>query len=173
MPPETTDGTNKSSASMDRRLNAYREMNSSVEVESHIQNFFSQLIGEENCMLLDNPEVAADQEKTMQLMRAKLEQNGKPCCLNLITENDNRFLKNIERIARREAREAEQAKSQAEDQPKSQIEIDIMENPDLTEEQKQELLAAEEAKKNQDSESEVDEIEAMIEREEIEHKKAE
>lgn len=48
-----------------------------------------------------------------------------------------------------------------------------MENPDLTEEQKQEMLAAEEAKKNQDSESEVDEIEAMIEREEIEHKKAE
>ena len=34
------------------------------------------------------------------------------------------------------------------------------------------MLAAEEAKKNQDSESEVDEIEAMIEREEIEHKKA-
>ena len=72
-------------------------------------------------------------------------------------------------------REAEAAKSQAEDQqqPKSQAEIDIMENPDLTEEQKQELMAAEEAKKNQDSESEVDEIEAMIEREENEHKKAE
>ena len=48
-----------------------------------------------------------------------------------------------------------------------------MENADLTEEQKQEMIAAEEAKKNQDSDSEVDEIEAMIEREEIEHKKTE
>ena len=43
----------------------------------------------------------------------------------------------------------------------------------MTEEQKQEMIAAEEAKKNQDSDSEVDEIEAMIEREEIEHKKTE
>jgi len=69
-------------------------------------------------------------------MCAKLEQNGKPCCLNLITDNDNKFLKNIERLARREAREVEMAKSQAEDQPKTQAEIDIMENQDLSEEQK-------------------------------------
>lgn len=70
-------------------------------------------------------------------MRAKLEQNGKPCCLNLITENDNRFLKNIEKMARREAREAELAKSQAADggeARQSQAELEIMENQDLTEE---------------------------------------
>jgi len=49
-----------------------------------------------------------------------------------------------------------------------------MENKDLTEEEKQEMLAAEEAKKRaEESESEVDEIEAMIEREEVEHKRAE
>ena len=30
-------------------------------------------------------------------MRQKLEQNGKPCCLNLITDADNRFLRNIEK----------------------------------------------------------------------------
>lgn len=66
-------------------------------------------------MLLDNPEVTANQDKTLGLMCAKLEQNGKPCCLNLITDNDNRFLKNIERLARREAREAAMEKSQAED----------------------------------------------------------
>ena len=111
LPPEVTENTNKSAANMDRRLGAYREMNSSVDADTHIHKFFSQLIGEENCMLLDNPEVAANQEKTLKLMRAKLEQNGKPCCLNLITEQDNRFLKNIERVARREAREAELARS--------------------------------------------------------------
>lgn len=49
-----------------------------------------------------------------------------------------------------------------------------MENKDLTEEEKQEMLAAEEAKKRaEESESDVDEIEAMIEREEVEHRKAE
>lgn len=84
-------------------------------------------------MLLDNPAIAANQDKTLKLMQAKLEQNGKPCCLNLITENDNRFLKNIERQARREAREAQAAKSQVDEQHRSQAEIEIMENPDLTE----------------------------------------
>lgn len=105
-------------------------------------------------------------------MRQKLEQNGKPCCLNLITEADNRFLKNIERQAKREAREAEDASKPA-DQTRSQAELEIMENPNLTEEERQQLLAAEEAKKQQDSDSEVDEIEAMIEREEIEARRAE
>ena len=137
LPPEATEGTNKSADAMNRRLGVYREMNSSVDADTHIHNFFSKLIGDENCMLLDNPEVTADQEKTAKLMRAKLEQNGKPCCLNLITENDNRFLKNIEKMARREAREAELAKSQAADggeARQSQAELEIMENQDLTEE---------------------------------------
>ena len=151
LPPEVTEGTNKSADSMTRRLGVYREMNSNVDAESHIHNFFSKLIGIENCMLLDNPEMTANQEKTLNAMRDKLEQNGKPCCLNLITENDNRFLKNIERIARREAREAALAKRQAEEGQEgkeSQRELEIMENPDLTEEQKQEMLAAEKAKEN-------------------------
>ena len=137
LPPEATEGTNKSADAMNRRLGVYREMNSSVDADTHIHNFFSKLIGDENCMLLDNTEVTADQEKTANLMRAKLEQNGKPCCLNLITENDNRFLKNIEKMARREAREAELAKSQAADggeARQSQAELEIMENQDLTEE---------------------------------------
>ena len=54
-------------------------------------------------MLLDNPEETLNNEKTLKLMRAKLEQNGKPCCLNLITDADNRFLKNIERQRKKEA----------------------------------------------------------------------
>ena len=113
-----------------------------------------------------------DQEKTIGLMRAKLEQNGKPCCLNLITDADNRFLSNIERQARREVREAAMVANGSQ-HTRSQAELEIMENPDLSEDQKQEMLAVEEAKKkNEDSDSDVDEIEVMIEREEIEHKKA-
>ena len=57
---------------------------------------------------------------------------------------------------------------------RSQAELDILDNKDLTEEEKQEMLAAEQAKQRaEESEDEVDEIEAMIEREEIEHKRAE
>ena len=57
-------------------------------------------------MLLDDPEMTMDQEKTLKRMREKLEQNGKPCCLNLITDDDNRFLANIEKQARKEAKQA-------------------------------------------------------------------
>jgi hypothetical protein len=31
-------------------------------------------------------------------MRALLEQNGKPCCINLITEADNKFLANLHKL---------------------------------------------------------------------------
>lgn len=40
LPPELTDGTNKSQANLERRLGIYREANSSVDAESHIFNFF-------------------------------------------------------------------------------------------------------------------------------------
>lgn len=32
-------------------------------------------------------------------IQAFIERNGKPCCLNLITERDNRFLSNLEKQA--------------------------------------------------------------------------
>jgi hypothetical protein len=60
------------------------------------------LIGEENMMLLDKPEKVANVERTLERMREKLEENGKPCCLNLITEDDNKFLKKEERTKKKE-----------------------------------------------------------------------
>ena len=86
-------------------------------------------------------------------------------------------MNNIEKQARREAKEAELAAAmgnKGSEVNRSQAELDIIENKELTEEEKQELLAAEQARQRaEDSESEVDEVEAMIEREEIEHKRAE
>jgi hypothetical protein len=35
-------------------------------------------------------------------MQAFIERNGKPCCLNLITERDNAFLKNLEKQAQKQ-----------------------------------------------------------------------
>ena len=68
MPPEMTENTNKSAASMDRRLNTYREQNSAISADSHIHNFFTKLIGAENCMLLDNPDESKNVEKTLKRM---------------------------------------------------------------------------------------------------------
>lgn len=48
-------------------------------------------------MLIDDPEVTKDTDLTLNNMRQLLEQNGKPCCLNLITDADNKFLRNIDR----------------------------------------------------------------------------
>ena len=36
-------------------------------------------------------------------MTSTLEKNGKPSAINLITDNDNKFLRRIDRQARREA----------------------------------------------------------------------
>ena len=48
---------------------------------------------------------------------------------------------------------------------RSKVEAEIMENTDLTEEQKQEMLETARTKQQEGSDSEVDEIEMMIERE--------
>ena len=60
LPPEQIEGTNKSQDNLERRLKIYREANSSIEADTHIHNFFTKLIGEENCMLLDNPDETQD-----------------------------------------------------------------------------------------------------------------
>jgi len=79
---------------MDRRLKVWREMNPSVDVETHMFNFFKGLIGEKNCKLLNVPDTVAENElKTLASIQKLLEQNGKPCCVNLITENDKKHLK--------------------------------------------------------------------------------
>lgn len=53
--------------------------------------------------MFDDPEATVDVPKTLQSMKETLEQNGKPSAINLITENDNKFLKYLERQARKEA----------------------------------------------------------------------
>ena len=43
-------------------------------------------------------------------MREIIEQKGKPCCINMITEDDKKFLENLQKLADKEAR----AKARAE-----------------------------------------------------------
>lgn len=91
-----------------------------------------------------------------------LEANGKPCCINLITDNDRKFLKNLERQAKKQKlKELEEAGEFI--------------NPDdenLTEEDKAKLAEQLAAKKELESEEEEDEVDALIKREEEEHNRA-
>lgn len=55
-------------------------------------------------------------KQSLDKMQATLEKNGKPCCLNLITENDSKFLAKIakekriqEELLAEQAREAQLA----------------------------------------------------------------
>ena len=97
-------------------------------------------------------------------MKQTLESNGKPSAINLITENDNKFLKHLERQARKEALAAQVAERSGTANPEeSSKELD---QTHLTEEEKAKAEVVE-------SESEEDEVGALIEKEEQEARRAE
>lgn len=89
-------------------------------------------------------------------MREIIEQKGKPCCINMITEEDKKFLANLKKTAEKEARakaraEAAQAAAEAE---ASQQEGDTTEGAGAA------VL--------QESEEEVDELTLLIQKEDAE-----
>ena len=95
-------------------------------------------------------------------MQALLEQNGKPCCLNLITENDNKFLRKLDKEARKE----KQMESIQSDQPpatgNSMAKLSEQAE-DMTEEQKAQFAAAEAERLAAEADSsEEDEVGALI-----------
>jgi hypothetical protein len=81
-------------------------------------------------------------------MKEIIEQKGKPCCINMITESDRRFLANLENEAKKKAK----AKAKEDEQPDAHpVEGEGAEHP---------------AKEADESEQEVDEISQLIEQEE-------
>jgi hypothetical protein len=74
---------------MDRRLKVYREQNIH-ESGNSVQCFFKKIIGEENVKVINGLLPEAENQTKLQEF---IERNGKPCCLNLITDKDIRFLK--------------------------------------------------------------------------------
>ena len=120
------------------------------------------LIGADNCVVFDSPEKTADVQKTLEAMKSTLEKNGKPSAINLITDNDNRFLRRIDRQARREA--AAQASERLGTANPEEEKSQQLDQTNLTEEEK--AARAEELKRAEISESEEDEVGALIEREE-------
>jgi len=170
LPVERIAGTHLDDANIDRRLKIYRDANPTVDDEKHIVQFFEKLIGQESCKLFDDPEKTVDVNKTVQDMKELLEQNGKPSAINLITDVDNKFLRHVERQARKEAQAAADAEKPGTADPEASHKG--VDDTNLTEEEKA-ARAEEEQKKAHESESEEDEVGALIEREEQEARRAE
>ena len=101
--PEVSQGTHWEDKEMDRRLKIYREHNSGQE---NLSVLFGKLVGEENCLALDGPDSFQSEHKTMGTLTTLCERNGKPCCLNLITDSDNKFLSGLKKEEERKIKEA-------------------------------------------------------------------
>lgn len=136
---------------MVRRLKEYHARN--VEDSgSTVKDFFTGAIGYQNVLVVD-----AMSEDKDQLLKMKeiIEQKGKPCCINMISDKDKKFLADLDKTKRREARakarEAAAAELLANPPTDSQAEAEEP-NPDLA-----------------DSEEEVDEVTLMIQKEEAEN----
>jgi adenylate kinase len=85
MPAEKAANTHFTEAHMERRLKVYRDTGDVAE-------FLSKALPEDAIKTMN----AFGEGDILQELQAFIEVNGKPCCLNLITENDTRFLKKLE-----------------------------------------------------------------------------
>eukprot|EP00347_Sterkiella_histriomuscorum_P003365 403364574 len=94
LPADKIQDTHYTDQHMDRRLKIYREQNSDVNPNQlSVQGFFKKVLPLNkqitlNCM---DQEVSLKEEIT-----AFIEKDGKPCCLNLINDQDIKLIKRIE-----------------------------------------------------------------------------
>ena len=85
LPAEKAANTHFTEAHMERRLKVYRETGDVTE-------FFAKALPAESVKTVN----AFAEGDLLHELQAFIEVNGKPCCLNLITERDTRFLKKLE-----------------------------------------------------------------------------
>lgn len=107
LPPDQTAGTHLDDAGMARRLKEYRARNTD---DSNMKEFFTEAVGYQNVLLIDSSQPGAEQ---LVKMREIIEQKGKPCCINMITEEDKKFLLGLKKAAEKEARAKARAEAAA------------------------------------------------------------
>lgn len=156
---------------MNRRIKEYRAKNNDA---CNVQDFMRNLIGPANVLAVD---VSKPEDEQLRSMQEIIEQKGKPCCINMISDSDKKFLGDLDKAAKKAAKakareEALLAKEQALSNPptttdrggkdvkggkgKKEEIVHVEEQPDPNEA----LLEEEE------TEEEVDEIEQIIQLEE-------
>jgi adenylate kinase len=147
--PEKTANTHFDEAGMQRRLKEYRGKNVEDSGET-VRDFFNQLIGYQNVLVVDGTTPAEEQ---IARMRELIEQKGKPCCINMISDEDRKFLSDLEKKAAKELRRKQRA------------ELAAKQAEEAAEEGAEPAAEGEESKKPEvvvESEDEVDEVEQMI-----------
>lgn len=93
---------NHTEAQTDKRLKIYREANPGAQDPKHLFAFFTSVMDESQCMMRtvqppqDEKTPQQVEQETLQEIQEFCERNGKPCCINLITEGDMKFLKSLE-----------------------------------------------------------------------------
>lgn len=90
---DKTADTHYTDPHMDRRLKVYRDHNVEGSGNS-IHCFFKKIMDEGNIITVNS---ADPEDKNLAVLQTFIERNGKPCCLNLITNQDLRFLKSLEK----------------------------------------------------------------------------
>ena len=131
---------------MQRRLKDYRALNPGEG--NSIKDFFCDNIGHENVLDVD---ITQPEETQLNQMAEIIEQKGKPCCINMITESDRKFLANLDRLAQKEAR----AKARAEAAAAAALADSASKEGSVEE-------AAEQVDEALESEEDIDEIDLMI-----------
>lgn len=76
---------------MARRLKEYRTRNPEGD---GIKEFFTATIGYPNVLVVDS---LLPKDEQLSKMREIIEQKGKPCCINMITDEDNKFLNGLKK----------------------------------------------------------------------------
>ena len=76
---------------MIRRLKEYRARNIEDSRET-VKEFFTEHIGYQNILFVD---VGLPEKEKISKMEEIIEQKGKPCCINMISNDDKKFLLNL------------------------------------------------------------------------------
>lgn len=170
LPASVVEGTHWNDQGMNRRIKEYRAKNNDA---NNVQDFMRNLIGPANVLAVD---VSKPEDDQLLSMKEIIEQKGKPCCINMISDSDRKYLDGLDKAAKKAAKakareEAQLAKEQALSNPPTTTDRGGKEAKDKkgkkeehhVEEQQDvnEALLEEE-----ETEEEVDEIEQIIQQEE-------
>ena len=78
---------------MQRRLKDFRTKNVDESGET-VKDFFTNAIGYPNVLVID---AMIPEEEQIVKMQEIIEQKGKPCCINMITDDDKKFLNGLKK----------------------------------------------------------------------------
>lgn len=91
LPQEKLEGSHWNDAGMIRRIKEYRARNIEDSKDT-VKEFFTEHIGYQNVLFVD---CKLPEKEKISKMEEIIEQKGKPCCINMISNDDKKFLQNL------------------------------------------------------------------------------